>query len=166
MQSETTDIFDDWKTHDEPPLTRDTFEALCRFEIPCIRIRGFATDAECDELVGAMNAVGLHKTYKVPGLKNPPTYVGLTQFEKRHDTKEDYFAEVEQAWSEHEAVLSHMSWNPFERMWDRMRALYPENTLTLAEEPGYGRYYAGSSARPAAAARCMPTSPCTAPAIT
>ena len=25
-------------------------------------------------------------------------------------------------------------------MWGLMRELYPENTLNLAEEPGYGRY--------------------------
>ncbi len=132
-----------WLDTDEPPLTRETFEALCRFEIPCARIRGFATDAECDELVAAMDAVGLNKTYKVPGLREPPRYVGLTQFEKRKLTKEDYFREVDEAWAEQEAVLSRMSWNPFERMFETVRALYPEKSLTLAEEPGYGRYYAG-----------------------
>ena len=143
MQSQTLNEFPRWKSDEEPPLTRDTFEALCAFEIPCIRIRAFATDEECDDLVAAMDRVGLHKTYKVPGLVEPPRYVGLTQFEKRQDTKDDYFAEVDQAWAEHEALLSHMSWNPFERMWSIMRDLYPGNSLELAEEPGYGRYYAG-----------------------
>ena len=132
-----------WRTHEELPLNRENFEALCRFDLPCLRITGFATDSECEELVAAMDAVGLHKTYKVPGLKQPPRYVGLTQFEKRQASKDDYFAEVDQAWHEHEAVISKMPWNPFERMWKRIRELYPECTLTLAEEPGYGRYYAG-----------------------
>ncbi|MEC7490432.1 MAG: hypothetical protein VYA17_12690 [Pseudomonadota bacterium] len=132
-----------WKTHDEPPLTRDALEALCAFEIPCIRIVGFATDGECGDLVAAMDKIGLHKTYKVPGLANPPRYVGLAQFEKRKARKEDYFAEVEQAWNEYDAVLDQISWNPFERMWSIIRDLYPENTVTLAEEPGFGRYYAG-----------------------
>ena len=143
MQTNTIQGTARWRTHEELPLTRENFDALCRFEIPCIRIRAFATGAECDDLVAAMDAVGLHKTYNVPGLEQPPRYVGLTQFEKRKTTKDDYFAEVEQAWSEHDAVLSHISWNPFERMWGLMCDLYPENTLTLAEEPGYGRYYAG-----------------------
>ena len=143
MQTDTVQGTARWRTREELPLTRENFDALCRFEIPCIRIRAFATGAECDDLVAAMDAVGLHKTYNVPGLEQPPRYVGLTQFEKRKATKDDYFAEVEQAWSEHDAVLSHMSWNPFERMWGLMGDLYPENTLTLAEEPGYGRYYAG-----------------------
>ena len=132
-----------WESHDEPPLTRETFESLCAFDIPCLRIRSFATDAECDELVAAMDHVGLNKTYKVPGLVQPPRYVGLTQFEKRKESKDAYFAEVEQAWCEHEAVLSHMTWNPFERMWALMRDLYPEHSLTLAKEPNFGRYYAG-----------------------
>ena len=67
----------------------------------------------------------------------------MTQFEKRKESKDAYFAEVEQAWREHEAVLSHMTWNPFERMWVLMRDLYPEHSLTLAKEPNFGRYYAG-----------------------
>ena len=132
-----------WKAREELPLTQENFDALCRFEIPCVRITGFASEVECDDLVAAMDAVGLHKTYKVPGLQHPPKYVGLTQFEKRKGTKEDYFSEVDQAWAEHEAVLANMSWNPFERMWGLIRELYPQNTLTLAEEPDYGRYYAG-----------------------
>ena len=143
MQTDTATGLRHWKNHDEPPLTRDSFEALCAFEIPCIRIKDFAIDAECDELIAAMDTVGLNKTYKVPGLVKPPRYVGLTQFEKREGSKEDYFAEVDKAWGEHEAVLSHMSWNPFDRMWSIMRDLYPENSFELGQEPGYGRYYAG-----------------------
>ncbi len=46
-----------WRTHEELPLNRENFEALCRFDLPCLRITGFATDAECDELVAAMDAV-------------------------------------------------------------------------------------------------------------
>ena len=143
MQTDVVTENRTWRTHEELPLTRENFEALCRFELPCLRVKGFATDAEADELVAAMDAVGLHKTYNVPGLKIAPRYVGLTQFEKRKDSKDDYFAEVDQAWREHKAVVSRMSWNPFERMWGLIRDLYPECTLKLAEEPGYGRYYAG-----------------------
>jgi hypothetical protein len=36
-----------------------------------------------------------------------------------------------------------MSWNPFDRMMSLIRETYPENSLELAQEPGYGRYYAG-----------------------
>lgn len=135
--------FPPWKSLDEPPLTHKTFEALCAFEIPCIRIKGFATEEECDDLVTAMDTVGLHKTYKVPGLALPPKYVGLAQFEKRKERKEDYFAAVEQAWSEYDAVLSQMAWNPFERMWSTLRDLFPGKSVSLAQEPGFGRYYAG-----------------------
>lgn len=132
-----------WISHEEPPLTRETFEALRENRIPCVRIRGFANDAECDTFVAAMDKVGLHRTYNVPKLENPPRYVGIAQFEFRKRTKEEYFAHVEEAWREHDAVLSHCSWNPVERMMSTIRTLYPERTVTLAEEPGFGRYYAG-----------------------
>lgn len=132
-----------WKTHEELPLTRENFEALCNFEIPCLRIKGFATDEECDDLVAAMDAVGLHRSYDLPNLKQPPRYVGVTQFEFRQKTKEEYFAAVEEAWSEREAVLGKMSWDPFERFNGLILDMYPESSLTLAEEPDFGRYYAG-----------------------
>lgn len=132
-----------WISHEEPALTRENFEALCANRIPCIRIRGFATDAECDEFVAAMDAVGLHRTYKVPKLENPPRYVGIAQFEFRKSTKDDYFAHVEEAWREHEAVLAHCAWNPVQRMMALIQDLYPESGVALADEPGYGRYYAG-----------------------
>ena len=132
-----------WESRGEPSLTRETFEALCRFEIPCIRIRGFATAEECADLVAAMDAVGMHRAYNVPSIANPARYVGLTQFEKRKQSKEAYFAEVEQAWKEQDSVLSRMSWNPFERMWSLFGRLYPECDVSLAHEPDFGRYFAG-----------------------
>jgi hypothetical protein len=132
-----------WRTHDELPLTRENFEALCDNRLPCLRIRGFASAAECDALVAAMDAVGLHRTYNVPKLKQPPRYVGIAQFEFRKRTKDDYFAHVEEAWREHDLVIARAGWNPVERMAGLIRALYPERTVTLAREPAYGRYYAG-----------------------
>ena len=36
--------FPTWKSLDEPSLTHKTFEALCAFQIPCIRIKGFANE--------------------------------------------------------------------------------------------------------------------------
>ena len=132
-----------WKTREELPLTKDNFDSLCAFEIPCIRIKGFATEYECDELVRAMDDFGLHKTYRVPSLARPPRYIGLAQFEKRKETKESYFSAVEEAWNECNALLSRMSWDPFERMWSMMRDLFPGKTVSLAYEKGFGRYYAG-----------------------
>lgn len=132
-----------WLNHVEPPLTRENFDALCANRIPCIRVRGFASDAECDQFVAAMDRVGLHKTYDVPKLARPSRYVGMAQFEFRKSSKEDYFAHVDEAWREHEAVLSHCDWNAVERLMSRIGALYPENSVTLVEEPGFGRYYAG-----------------------
>jgi hypothetical protein len=132
-----------WASRDEPPLTRANFEALCDNRLPCLRIRGFASAAECEALVAAMDAIGLHRTYDVPKLARPPRYVGIAQFEYRKRSKPEYFAEVEAAWREHDAVIARAGWNPVERMVDRLRALYPERRVSLAHEPGYGRYYAG-----------------------
>ena len=72
------------------------------------RIRGRTRSAT--NLVAAMDRVGLNKTYKVPGLVQPPRYVGLTQFEKRQDSKEASISPRSTGpGREHEAVLSHMS---------------------------------------------------------
>ncbi|HVA39815.1 MAG TPA: hypothetical protein VNF49_04075 [Candidatus Binataceae bacterium] len=133
-----------WKDREEHPLTADTLEALFDNEIPCIRITGFATPAECRAFVAAMDAVGLKKEYKVaPNVKSMPRYIGVPQFEYRKRAKEEYFAVVAEAYAEQEAVLRLCGFNPLRRLMEHLRRVVPERRVAIAEEPGFGRYYAG-----------------------
>ncbi|MBM3486621.1 MAG: hypothetical protein FJX67_08310 [Alphaproteobacteria bacterium] len=132
-----------WRTHEELPLSRESLEALYANEIPAIRIRDFVTADEARRLAAAMDAIGFTKQYNIPALKNPARYIGVTQFEFRKKSKADYFAAVAAANAEKAAYLAAAGVDPFARLFDRVRALYPERTLSVAEEPGHDRYYVG-----------------------
>lgn len=132
-----------WKTIEEAPLTRESFEALLANEIPAIRWRDAVSPDECRRLAQAMDTVGLSKQYKVPKLADPPRYLGVAQFEFRKRAKEDYFAAVAQAWAERESYVAAAGIDPFARVTGRLQELFPERSIAVAEEPGFGRYYAG-----------------------
>lgn len=134
-----------WRDHDEHELTPATLAALFNNEIPCIRVRGFATPAECAAFVGAMDTVGLNKEYRAigPNVKFRPRYIGVPQFEYRKKAKGDYFATVEQAYADQAKVFAMCGFNPIERLATLLRQAAPGKDVRIAEEPDHGRYYAG-----------------------
>jgi hypothetical protein len=134
-----------WRGHDEPGLTRESLDALFDNEIPCVRIKAFATPDECRAFVAAMDAVGLNKEYQVasPSVRSQPKYIGVPQFEYRKKTKAAYFAEVEPAYADQVKVFAHCGFDPIARLIERVRAVVPERAIGIAQEPEYGRYYAG-----------------------
>lgn len=138
-----TGVMPRWRTHEEATLSRDSLEALYANEIPAIRIRNFVTADEARRLAAAMDVIGFTKQYNIPALENPARYIGVTQFEFRKKTKADYFAAVAAANAEKAAYLAAAGVDPFTRMFDCIRALYPDTSLTVAEEPGHGPYYVG-----------------------
>jgi hypothetical protein len=134
-----------WRSHDEPELSRASLDALFANAIPCIRIRNFATPAECRAFVDAMDAIGLNKEYQVasPSVRALPKYIGVPQFEYRKKTKAAYFAVVEDAYADQAAVFRHCGFDPIARLIERVSAVTPDVPVGLAHEPGFGRYYAG-----------------------
>ena len=134
-----------WLHHDEPGLTRETLDALFANQIPCIRIKGFATADECRAFVAAMDAIGLNKEYQVasPSVRALPKYIGVPQFEYRKKSKAAYFAEVEPSFADQAKVFAHCGFDPIQRLIDRVHAVVPERPIGLAREPDHGSYYAG-----------------------
>lgn len=134
-----------WRDHDEHPLNADSLRALFDNQIGCIRIEGFATPAESQAFVAAMDAVGLSHEYKTqgPNIKQRSRYLGATQFEYRRKGKADYFAAVEAARGERDAVFARAGFDPIARLMERLRPCVPGRKVAIAEEPGHGRYYAG-----------------------
>jgi hypothetical protein len=134
-----------WRSRDEPELSRETLEALFANEIPCLRITRFANAAECRAFVDAMDAIGLNKEYQVasPSVRALPKYIGVPQFEYRKKSKTAYFAAVEDAYADRDAVFAHCGFDPIERLIERVAAVMPEVLIGVAQEPDHGRYYAG-----------------------
>lgn len=134
-----------WRDHAEHPLTAESLQWLFDNEIACIRVKAFATPAECAAFVAAMDSVGLNKEYTVigPNVKFRPRYIGVPQFEYRKRPKEDYFATVEAAYADQAKVFAACGFDPVARLQALVRAVLPGRTVGVAEEPGVGRYYAG-----------------------
>ncbi|MCX7160968.1 MAG: hypothetical protein NT176_18085 [Proteobacteria bacterium] len=134
-----------WRDHAEHPLTAESLQWLFNNEIACIRVKAFATPAECAAFVAAMDSVGLNKEYTVigPNVKFRPRYIGLPQFEYRKRPKEDYFATVETAYVDQAKVFAECGFDPLARLATLVRAAVPGKQVGVAKEPGVGRYYAG-----------------------
>jgi hypothetical protein len=134
-----------WRDHQEHLLTAESLQALFNNEIACIRVKGFATPAESKAFVDAMDTVGLAHEYKAigPNVRAKPRYLGVPQFEYRKKTKADYFAIVERAYSEKDAVVAHARFDPIARLMDMLRRAAPGREVAIAQEPEFGRYYAG-----------------------
>jgi hypothetical protein len=134
-----------WRDHLEHALNAESLRALFDNEIACIRVENFATPAESRAFVEAMDRVGLAHEYKAigPNVRARPKYLGVPQFEYRRKTRADYFATVESAYAEKDAVVAHARFDPIARLIDLLRGAASGRHVGIAQEPGFGRYYAG-----------------------
>jgi hypothetical protein len=134
-----------WRDRLEHPLTAGTLQALFDNRIACIRVAGFATPAESRAFVAAMDEVGLAHEYKTtgPNIRYRSRYLGSPQFEFRRKTKADYFATVGRAAAERAAVFARAGFDPIRRLIGLLERAAPGKKVAIAEEPGFGPYYAG-----------------------
>ncbi len=127
-----------WVTLEEAPLTHESLAALLENRIPAIRLRGFASSAECIAFARAARA-GPIKYYSV----TPPVgYIGMAQYEYRWDRpRADYFHDVAVA-NGNLAQVTSASFDPVARIIECLAAVY-DAPVGIGQEPGLGAYYAG-----------------------
>ncbi len=120
-------------------LSEASLRALMAGDVPAIRIADFATKQECAAYcdgVRAMAARGKEaQTSRMTLLgANFSNYVG--------DTKQGYFDTVDESY----AITSHLAeqagFDPLERILALLQEIWP-NQVGVAEEPGFGHYFAG-----------------------
>jgi len=127
-----------WLRPGEESLTRDSLRALQANEIAAIRIKGFASDAECKKFVTAVRAAPMRYYSVMP----PVGYIGMAQYEYRwNHPKTKYFEDVAEANAKLRQVTGN-SFDPVRRVIDLLQGYYPHR-IDIAQEPGYGAYYAG-----------------------
>ncbi|QHE87359.1 hypothetical protein [Hydrogenophaga sp. BPS33] len=127
-----------WTTEGEHGLTQDNLRLLLDNRIAVIRIPGFATLAECKSFTEAART-GNIKYYSVAKRIG---YIGMAQFEYRWGRqKEDFFAAVPQADRDLVDVVQRCTFDPLQRLIDRLQAVWP-NPVHVARED-LGSYYAG-----------------------
>lgn len=126
-----------WTNTQEHELTRENLALLFDNKIPAIRIRGFATPAECASFATAAKQ-GSMQYYNV---SDRIGYIGLAQYQYRWTkTKEEFLADVAQARADVEDVFAN-SFDPLQRLMDRIQAVWPQK-VDFAREGGRP-YFAG-----------------------
>jgi len=127
-----------WTTEGEHVLTQDNLRLLLDNRISVIRIPGFATPDECRSFTEAARA-GNIKYYSVAKRIG---YIGMAQYEYRWDRpKEDFFNAVPDAQRDLVDVIEHCSFDPLQRLIDRLQAVWPHPVGVARED--LGAYYAG-----------------------
>ena len=136
-----------WISHEEPDLTAASLHDLFENRIPAIRVRGFASPAECRSFAGAIGEVGMQHVYNFADVDEKKLshhqtgYIGLTHYNFRHKPKTAYFEEVPEAY-EFQSKVTSRSFDAVQRMVDTLQALVPGN-VSVAHEPDGERLYAG-----------------------
>ena len=126
-----------WIERREFPLNRESLDGLLANHIPAVRIRGFATIAECAAFAAAMR----HGRIKSYGVETPINYIGMAQYEFRWGTaKRDYFDAVAAANADRDQVFQ-ASFDPMRRLIERTSSVWPQR-VAVAEDSGRP-YFAG-----------------------
>jgi len=127
-----------WTASGEFDLSTDNLRRLLDNRIPVIRIPGFATAQECASFVAAARS-GHIQYYSVATRIG---YIGMAQYEYRWGRpKEDFFAAVPQAQRDLDEVLARCSFDPLQRLMQRLQSVWPHPVSVAREE--LGPYYAG-----------------------
>lgn len=127
-----------WTAEGEFELTAGNLALLMDNRIPAIRIRGFATPQECESFNAAARAGNIHY-YSVAKRIG---YIGMAQYEYRWGRpKEDFFDAVPGATRDLDEVIARCSFDPLQRLIDRLRTVWPHPVDIAREE--LGAYYAG-----------------------
>lgn len=126
-----------WTSLDEHELTAGNLALLLDNRIAAIRIRGFATPAEC----AAFSAAAKQGNMQYYNVKDRIGFIGLAQYQYRWNrSKAEFLADVPQAQADVQAVFDQ-SFNPLQRLIDRLRAVWP-GSVDIASEDGHP-YFAG-----------------------
>jgi hypothetical protein len=125
-----------WRSLEISELTRDNLQALFDFQIPAIRIRDFATTAECETMIAAIDLAA----FVYSARQSPPIgRIGITQYGHR-DRAEAYFAGVPSANQEVQQIFSH-SFDPVLRVIEALSGSWPSAVGVASSE--HGPYHAG-----------------------
>jgi hypothetical protein len=135
-----------WRLQGEQGLKRESLQALFDDEIPAIRIRGFATAAECRAFAEAMKRLGTRDYNFVDDRQAELSavkinFIGLTHYNYRHKAAAEYFAAVPDACAQQRQVLD-ASFDAMERFVARLRAAWPRD-VRIASQPDGTAFFAG-----------------------
>lgn len=131
-------VLESWQQAAEG-LDEASLRALIAGEVPAVRIVGFATAEECAAFCKAIR--GGTETRREAETSRM-TLIGVNFSNYGGQGKEGYFEQVEPSYAAVGAIARRAGFDPLQRMIERLAAIWPAH-VGVAQEPGYGRYFAG-----------------------
>jgi hypothetical protein len=127
-----------WIDGAEHALTGESLALLLDNKIPAIRVKAFASPAECGAFSAAVKT-GRMRYYNVAERIG---YIGLAQYQYRwNKTREEFLADVPQAQEDVEAVFHAAGFNPVQRVMSLLRANWDAPVDVAREDARH--YFAG-----------------------
>jgi len=120
-------------------LTSGALEALFGGDLPAIRVRNFATAGECAAFCDGIRSLA-DQTRDAHTARM--TLLGANFSNYTGDRKEGYFATVGPSYALTDELARIAGFSPLERFLAGLRDIWPA-AVGVAEEPGFGRYFAG-----------------------
>lgn len=141
-----------WNSTEPSSLSADSLQDLFENRIPAIRIPQFATAAECRAFADAVRACDYHVVQGATDHSAPSfeaqkiAYIGLTQYEYKYRTMEDYLDAADAARAEVAPVFAQ-TFDPVERLMTLLRDQVSAG-VQIAADPN-GRPYSATIIRSA-----------------
>lgn len=130
-----------WRTLEAEPLSRDSLDALCRAEIPAVRIARLLEDEECDAVMGALPQHAFTRYANKPVFQTFERF-GIAQATYGSTKRDLYFEQAIAARAERDAVTSKSGVDPLERAMQRIREDAGVD-ISIARESDGREYFAG-----------------------
>src|SRR5262249_16263570 len=130
-----------WRTLEAQPLSKESLAALCRAEIPAVRIERLLGDRECDAMMRALPADAFKRYASKPAFQTFERFV-IAQPGYGSAQRDQYFEAAIAARAERDAVIAACGIDPLARAMERLRSDGGAD-VSIAREPDGREYFAG-----------------------
>lgn len=130
-----------WRTLEAEPLSRESLQALCRAEVPAVRIEALLDSAECDAVMRALPADAFTSYASKPAFQTFERF-GIAQAGYGSAKRDQYFAAANGARAQRDAVIAACGIDPLARAMERLR-IDGGADISIAREDDGREYFAG-----------------------
>jgi hypothetical protein len=130
-----------WRTLEAERLFGASLKALCRAEIPAVRVDGLLESAECDAVMRALAGRGFERYAPHPAFRTFER-IGIAQGGYGSSRRDHYFEASVAARAERDAILRASGVDPLSRAMERLRTDGGAD-VSIAREPDGREYFAG-----------------------
>jgi hypothetical protein len=130
-----------WRTLEPVRLSRESLDALCRAEVPAVRVERLLDGEECDRVMRALPADAFKAYARKPAFQTFERF-GIAQAGYGSAQRELYFEAATAARAEQEAFIAACGIDPLARAMERLRT-DAGAVISIAREADGRAYFSG-----------------------